>query len=218
MVFSSKDLPYSYIAKKRQKDGVSVEFDWANETDIQKIEKLTALLNKNINIDYKSFKELEKNIPQFFHNSKKQNCLITTIFYHFFHFEQNPKTEKILNKISEKYLHIENVENLRLFVWDYISKYYQGFVEKNQRSTALSEISNDFDIEPRQLNSILWSDYDSEKILIRYRPIKPKIVVYLYNFHLLETILRNSTSITLSVPNLLGYITKNLIFKLKFTP
>jgi predicted nuclease of restriction endonuclease-like RecB superfamily len=218
MVFNSKDLPYSYISKKRQEHEVSIEFDWANEDDSQKIEQLSALLNKNLNIDYRSFKELEKDMPQLYENQKKQKCLIATLFYHFYHFEQNPKTNDILNEIKKKYPYLDNIESLRLFVWDFIGEHYLGFVNRNQRKAALKNISDDLGIEAYHLDSILWSDYESQKILIRYRSIDPKIAVYLYNFHLLETILQNSNSITFFIPNLLGYITKNLIFKLKFTP
>ncbi|TFF85020.1 MAG: DUF790 family protein [Promethearchaeota archaeon] len=218
MVFSSRDLPYSYIAKKKQKDSVSINFEWANEADILSIQKLAAILKKNINIDYKSFKELEKDIPLIFDNSKKQDCLITTIFYHFYHFEQKPEADKILAKIRLKYPYIENIESLRLFVWDYISDHHYGFVRKNQRDLVLNKIGNNLGIKSHILDSILWSDYESEKVLIRYRTIRPEIVIYLYNFHLLETILQNTTSITIFIPDLLGYITKKLIFKLKFTP
>lgn len=217
MPFSIRSIPYSYIPKKKRENEVSIEFQWGNFSDIPQLEQIVKFLSNNINFSKKTFENIENRMPSVFRD-KKQDCYVSTLFYHYFHFEENPGLLLLLEDIIKTNPIIEDIRSLRLYVWNYIGNKYDGFLNEVQRNEAITEICNNLEIAINQLEDLLWLDLESNKVLVKHREINLRDVVFLYNFHLLESILRNSKSITFRISNLPGSITKSLVLKLKFSP
>ncbi|MHA1268973.1 MAG: DUF790 family protein [Candidatus Helarchaeota archaeon] len=217
-MFSIDIVPYAYIPKKKQINNKSIEFKWSNLSDIPKIEMLVNRLLGLCGINKKVYDDCTDVFSGIFSDDKKKSCIISTLFYHYFTFRPDPEMLILLEEIKKKNTNISDIKDLRLYIWDIIGKDYNGFIEIERRQNVLEKVSRDFGIKISQLENLIWADQESNKILLNFRQVNSSDVVYLYNFHLLETIIRNSRKLYFYVPNLLGNIAKNFILRLRYMP
>ncbi|HEY1012693.1 MAG TPA: DUF790 family protein, partial [Herpetosiphonaceae bacterium] len=88
--------------------------------------------------------------------------------------------------------------DLRALLYAYANQRHDGFVLPHERPAALAALCADLPIGPRQFEELLVLDDEGEALLVRGGPPPEAAdIVALYNFHSLETALRNARSITL---------------------
>jgi predicted nuclease of restriction endonuclease-like RecB superfamily len=87
--------------------------------------------------------------------------------------------------------------HLRLALFDYVNTHYQGFLEAEQRATALQAFAELFHLSVSGLEYLLALDSDDEKILVREHPQPPAAqdVAMLYNRWAFEATLFNASSV-----------------------
>ncbi len=130
-------------------------------------------------------------------------------------------TVKGSSSIKERRIKIKRITTaaeLREKVFDYISEHYPyGYVNSDQRSSAIEDIEETFNVPRGKLLSLLYSDRENEKILIKKirelsdTDIARKIIEY-YNYDVIETVLSYATMIKVTLDDFPGYIAKNLIY------
>jgi len=218
LVFSIQNISYSKIPKRLQENGISIRFDWLDVNIVPRIDKIAKFLLNNEGITKKEYNELIDELPQLFDNLKIRKCILDVLFTHYFRFDQDPDVIQTLEQLRIQNSKFENIQSIREFIWDYIGKNYNGFIMPKFRQKVLEEMFNSYQIDLDKLEKLIWSDMESEKILRNIRIIEPVDIVYLYNFHLFETILHSTDCATFFIENLKGKVSKNLLFRLKYTP
>ncbi len=108
-------------------------------------------------------------------------------------------------------------EDLRQFVFDRVNDMYNGYLPTELREVFFEKSSDHFEIKTETLERLLWLDHDENHILIRYteKPSKEELIG-LFNFHVLDTIIKNSVKTSLLIKEKVsGFFIKNLFWLCK---
>lgn len=88
--------------------------------------------------------------------------------------------------------------DLRMLLYRFTNEHHDGFLLPAERRATIETICADLPITPPQFEFLLHLDDEGEALLVRGSPTPAaNDVVALYNFHSLETALRNARTITL---------------------
>lgn len=88
--------------------------------------------------------------------------------------------------------------DVRALLYRHVNQHHDGFLLPAARRTVIETLCADLPITPVQFEFLLHLDDEGEALLVRgSAPPEAADVVALYNFHSLETALRNARSITL---------------------
>ena len=94
---------------------------------------------------------------------------------------------------------IDEPYKLRLVVTEKVNKTRDGFVTEEEREETLKEVASELGVNLASIEKVLWLDGEDEKILTRLTesPPRSKELLPILNFHILESILKCSTLVTL---------------------
>ena len=96
-------------------------------------------------------------------------------------------------------LGLHTPRDLRLHLYDYVNEHGDGFLAMEpQREDNLRPIARRLRLTPAKLDQLAALDAEENAVLVRVGPIPaPEKVVALYNYHVVDAILRNSVCVEL---------------------
>ena len=89
---------------------------------------------------------------------------------------------------------------LRALLYTYVNQHHAGFLLPDQHETVFQQLCADLPLSPQQFAELMGLDAEDAALLVRSGTAPEAVdVVAAYNFHALETVLRNAKSITLTL-------------------
>lgn len=135
---------------------------------------------------------------------------------------QEPKPERkkstdITSFIKEKSstsLSIINMDatQFRELVYDHINSKGDGFVSIAEREKTIVALENEIGIPNNSLETLLYLDLDSEKVLTKTEKVDPVHLIRYHNYDIIETTLSFSIDLQLRLKSLPGYLAKKLVY------
>ena len=131
--------------------------------------------------------------------------------------KEQPKTgnmESFLSSVEDRNKNLRNLtaEEIRVRVFEEVNKLTKGFTTSSKRKTLIKGIEKELNIPSNSLDSLLYFDLDSEKILLKSDDLDPIQLIRYFNFDTIETILCFSVDLQMKVKQMPGYLAKNLIY------
>ncbi len=129
-------------------------------------------------------------------------ALVATALSRFYIFEAR-KLEDLLTsqELTElRRLGIASLEDLRLWYWSIIQEQYNGFIPREKSQAVLDKIAKTLNLEAAKMNNLLTAHRDEHMLLQRQGSCPTaKDLLSAYNFEVLETLLYNSESISITI-------------------
>jgi len=180
--------------------------------------EIAATIKKTINY-FEEFvtKELkqekfEKNkIIEIFGDYKTGSCILQTLgrYYEF----QSPSFDAFESKKS-KFLKegINSPSELRVFLFNRINEDEAGFLSSKHKDEFVKKIADLFAVDINMLENLLWLDDESNQRLVRIenQPPTKEDVIRTFNWHVIDTLVKNSLSVTFQVKDASGTFAKKL--------
>jgi len=180
--------------------------------------EIAATIKKTINY-FEEFvtKELkqekfEKNkIIEIFGDYKTGSCILQTLgrYYEF----QSPSFDAFESKKS-KFLKegINSPSELRVFLFNRINEDEAGFLSSKHKDEFVKKIADLFAVDINMLENLLWLDDESNQRLVRIENQAPtkEDVIRTFNWHVIDTLVKNSLSVTFQVKDASGTFAKKL--------
>jgi len=119
-----------------------------------------------------------------------------------------------MSSVEDKNKALRNLtaEEIRVRVFEEVNKLTKGFSTSTERKNLTKEIEKKLNIPQNSLDSLLYFDLDSEKILTKSDELDPIQLIRYFNFDTIETILCFSLDLQMKVKKMPGYLAKNLIY------
>ena len=157
-------------------------------------------------------KKFEKNeIIEIFGDYKTGSCILQTLgrYYEF----QSPSFDAFESKKS-KFLKegINSPSELRIFLFNRINEDEAGFLSSKHKDEFFKKIADWFAVDTNMLEKLLWVDDESNQRLIRIenQPPTKEDVIRTFNWHVIDTLVKNSLSVTFQVKDASGTFAKKL--------
>lgn len=180
--------------------------------------EIAARIKKTINyfegVVAKELKQenFEKNkIIEIFGDYKTGSCILQTLgrYYEF----QSPSFDAFESKKS-KFLKegINSPSELRIFLFNRINEDEAGFLSSKYKDEFFKTIADLFAIDINMLETLLWLDDESNQRLVRIenQPPTKEDVIRTFNWHVIDTLVKNSLSVTFQVKDASGTFAKKI--------
>ncbi|MDO8055708.1 MAG: DUF790 family protein, partial [Candidatus Hermodarchaeota archaeon] len=142
-------------------------------------------------------------------------ALIATLFRQYYSFTpldiREILSESQLTQVRRQ--GIASLEDFRLWFWQYVQNYNNGFFPRNKRLEVQNNIAQHLGIDPGLVEPLLNAHREENTILHRNNGSpSPKDLIAAYNYEVLETLLYNSDSVTLKLAGVsLGATARSLL-------
>lgn len=103
-------------------------------------------------------------------------------------------------------------DEIRALIFDTVNNITYGFVPFVLRDEIMRGIENELGLPDNSLDSILYSDIDSARILIKNKEVSPTQLIEYFNYDTIETILSFSQNIQIKLKKLPGALAKNVVY------
>ncbi len=123
----------------------------------------------------------------------------------------------IISFISEKtssnldILRMEVVQ-FRNKIFDYLNKNNKGFVSLSEREEHVTKLESEFGLPAKSLDTLMYIDLDSEKVLTKSDEVDPVQLIRFYNYDIVDTTLSFSIDLQMRLKSLPGYLAKKLVY------
>ncbi len=129
-------------------------------------------------------------------------ALLATLFNRFYSFSPQELSGLLdgsqLNEIRRH--GIDSLEDFRLWYWQFIQTHYGGFIPREKRSEVFTEVAKTLNLPSNVIAPLLRAHRDEETRLQRNNSIPTaENAIGGYNYEILETLLYNSDTVTLSI-------------------
>jgi predicted nuclease of restriction endonuclease-like RecB superfamily len=107
---------------------------------------------------------------------------------------------------------ITSLSELRVFLFNKINEDEAGFLSSENKQQYLEKITDFFAVNMKELEELLWLDDEDNQVLVRVENQSPteREIVSTYNWHALDTLVKNSLNITFQVTDATGTFAKRL--------
>ncbi|MFX1510274.1 MAG: DUF790 family protein [Promethearchaeota archaeon] len=129
-------------------------------------------------------------------------ALFATLFNRFYSFSQQELTGLLEDsQLGEIRRHgIDSLEAFRLWYWQFIQTKYGGFFTREKRPKIFTEVAQTLNLPSDVIASLLTAHRDEETRLQRNNSLpSAENAIGGYNYEILETLLYNSDTVTLSI-------------------
>lgn len=180
--------------------------------------EIAAKINKTINY-FEEFvtKELkqekfEKNeIIEIFGDYKTGSCILQTLgrYYEF----QSPSFDAFESKKSTFLKEgINAPSELRVFLFNRINEDEDGFLSSKHKDEFFKNIADLFAVDINTLEELLWLDDESNQRLVRIenQPPTKEDIIRTFNWNVIDTLVKNSLSVTFQVKDASGTFAKKI--------
>ncbi len=103
-------------------------------------------------------------------------------------------------------------DEIRALIFDTVNNIAHGFVPFVLRDEIMRGIENELGLPDNSLDSILYSDIDSARILTKNKDVSPMQLIEYFNYDTIETILSFSQNIQIKLKKLPGALAKNVVY------
>ncbi len=148
---------------------------------------------------------------EIFGDYKTGSCILQTLgrYYEF----QSPSFDAFESKKS-KFLKegINSPSEFRVFLFNKINDDEAGFLSSKNKDEFFKKIADLFAVDINMLEELLWLDDESNQRLVRIedQPPTEDDVIRTFNWHVIDTLVKNSLSVTFQVKDASGTFAKKL--------
>ncbi|MHA1917414.1 MAG: DUF790 family protein [Candidatus Ranarchaeia archaeon] len=143
---------------------------------------------------------------------KLGNSILKLFFFHFYS-KEIKKIRELLSKTKIKHLkelNIESYSDFRIFLYQFLEAEFNGFVTATNRKEVLTKFAQDLKLEINEIEKLISLDNEENKYIKMNTKPDLKKIIELYNFHVLDTILKQGYKITFQVKDkVTGTLVKN---------
>jgi predicted nuclease of restriction endonuclease-like RecB superfamily len=150
-------------------------------------------------------------IIKIFDDYKIGSCVYQTLgkYYEF----QAPTFDAFESKASNFIKEgITTPNELRVFLFNKINTEGSGFLSKKDKDSFLKKIADYFAVEINILEEFLWLDDENNQRLVCTKDETPSIedIINTYNWNVIDTLVKNSLSVTFQVKDATGTFAKKI--------
>lgn len=133
-------------------------------------------------------------------DSRIIRALVSTILSRYYHYESLKLVDLISKEEVSRFqrLGISNLEEFRLWFWNWVQNYHKGYLSRSHRQEAHTVAAKILQLKSVQLEDLMTAHRDEHAILHRNngRPT-PEELIGAYNFEVVETLLYNCETVTI---------------------
>ncbi len=176
-----------------------------------KIKKTINYFEKLVTKELKQASFDKNEIIEIFGDYKIGSCILQTLgrYYEF----QAPTFDAFESRESNFLKEgITSPSDLRIFLFNKINEDKAGFLSNTDKERFLKKIANSFEVDVDKLEELLWLDDESNQILVREedQPPSEEDIINTYNWHVIDTIVKNSLSVIFQVKDATGTFAKRI--------
>ncbi len=182
-----------------------------NKEIAAKIKKTINYFEEFVTKELKQEKFEKNKIIEIFGDYKTGSCILQTLgrYYEF----QSPSFDAFESKKS-KFLQegINSPSELRVFLFNRINEDEAGFLSSKHKDEFVKKIADLFAVDINMLENLLWLDDESNQRLVRIenQPPTKEDVIRTFNWHVIDTLVKNSLSVTFQVKDASGTFAKKI--------
>ena len=152
--------------------------------------------------------------------SSLRNYSFQSLTYKDFFKEPEPEQKKsaeLTAFLQQNKSHPDSISNtepsqLRELVFDHINKSSNGFVSYKDKEKTIDTLEKLLNLPAYSLETLLYLDLDSEKVLTKNESIEPIQLIRYHNYDVIETALSFSIDLQMKLQGLPGHLAKKLIY------